>query len=49
MDSKATDPGMRAVTLGMSAEKARDVARTDRDGVYLVPYLITTLFLFGID
>ena len=49
MDSKAPDLGMRAETLDLSPEKARDVARTDRDGVYLIPYSITTLFLFGID
>lgn len=43
MDSKAADSVYRAEALELSAEKARDASRTARDGVCLIPYLITTL------
>ena len=47
MDYKAADPGLPAETLDLSADKARDVSRTARDGVCLIPYLITAFIPRG--
>lgn len=41
MDSKAADSTFRAEAFDLTAEKARDVSKTARDGVCLIPYTIT--------
>lgn len=48
MDSKMADSGFRAEALDLSAEKARDVSRTARNGVCLIPYMMTILIPRGV-
>ena len=48
MGSKAADSGLRTETFDLGAEEAQNASRDARDGVCLIPYLITALALFGI-
>ena len=48
MESKVADSGLPAEMLDWTAEKARDMSGTARDGVCLIPYLITAFVLHGI-
>lgn len=41
MESRVADSGLPAEVLDLTAEKARGLSRTARDGVCLIPYLIT--------
>ena len=48
MESKIANSGLPPEVLDLTAEKARDMSGTARDGICLIPYLITAFVLHGI-